>query len=197
MSYPRNTIDRAMLNVEPDLNTGCWLWAGGMFQHGYGAVTFRGRRRLAHRWFYEELRGPIPAGFSLLHRCDTPACVNPAHLLVGTNAQNTADSIAKGRARPLRGERHPLAKLTPAQVAEIREMAQSRSLTQKEIGRRYGITQSNVSMIARGRTWGAGMTPNAEELLRQIAYLVRNPGDPLAILASVRSVFSDDQQEAA
>lgn len=78
----------------------CWLWTGatsvgyGMFKHtGVGATMS------THRLAYESLVGPIPAGQSVLHRCDTPACVNPSHLFLGSQADNMRDCAEKGRAR--------------------------------------------------------------------------------------------------
>lgn len=85
----------------PEPNTGCWLWLSGT-NNGYGILSLYevyGRRTvLAHRASWEFHRGPIPEGLCVLHRCDTPPCINPAHLFLGTIADNTHDMIAKGRA---------------------------------------------------------------------------------------------------
>lgn len=74
------TLDTFMLKVEPEPMTGCWLWLGRRVTGGYGRLGARNTKILAHRYAYEELRGPIPAGMTLDHRCRQRVCVNPDHL---------------------------------------------------------------------------------------------------------------------
>jgi hypothetical protein len=96
---------------------------------------------------YEIHYGTIPAGFSVLHRCDTRCCVNPAHLFVGTHDDNMADMVRKGRVY--------CAKLTPAQVLEIRSRLALGGQSQEHIGKEYGVSQSSISAVLTGATWGA------------------------------------------
>jgi hypothetical protein len=95
---------------EPELNTGCWLWTGAMAGDGYGYVQlpFTGTKTRAHRFSLALHGTAVGTEDVVLHRCDTPACVNPAHLRVGTHADNVADMHAKGRARGPAGKRWTL-----------------------------------------------------------------------------------------
>lgn len=83
---------------------GCWLWVGTIDDKGYGKISHGGRAYKkdlkAHRLSYELRNGPIPDGMVICHRCDTPACVNPAHLYAGTQKQNMMDASARGRLNP-------------------------------------------------------------------------------------------------
>ena len=98
----------------------CWLWTASMNCYGYGCFQVGTRKNVsAHRFAWALAHGPIPKGMCVLHRCDVPACVNQAHLFLGTQADNAADREAKGRSADNRGEKNPASKLTEAKVREI------------------------------------------------------------------------------
>ncbi len=130
----------------------CWPWVGGKSKGGYGIFGLNRKSVLAHRaaWAFAHSAMP-PAVIKVLHDCDNPACQNPAHLFLGTQADNVADMIAKGRKRVAAGERTGNAKLTVRQVAEIREDGRSQSV----IAADYGVTQTTVSRIKLRQTWAA------------------------------------------
>lgn len=127
--------ERLESSCVPEPNTGCWLWIGGTCAIGYGRLWFDGKARRAPRMSWIAFRGPIPDGLHVCHKCDTPACINPDHLFLGTIADNSADRHAKRRTwhfgKPLveratrGGPRLPptpgkARKLTDEQVLEIR-----------------------------------------------------------------------------
>lgn len=86
-------------NSVPEPNTGCRLWLGGHTKAGYGRVGLgrRGVSRYAHQAAYELAHGPIPPRLCVLHHCDQPCCIEPSHLFLGTQADNSRDMVAKGR----------------------------------------------------------------------------------------------------
>lgn len=130
----------------------CWLWTGGTNQRGYGKLRVLDRTLTAHRASYELAFGEIPYGMLVCHHCDNRLCVRPDHLFLGTHADNQQDKHAKGRAVFCHGEKHPMAKLSEAQVHEIRQ-AIAAGEGQRKIATRYGVTQMVVSNIHTGKSW--------------------------------------------
>jgi hypothetical protein len=130
---------------------GCWNWVGAKHVKGYGAFRFNNRMGRAHRFSYELHRGGIPAGMLVLHRCDNPACVNPDHLFLGTNADNMADKVSKGRQahHGFRGDEHPTAKLTVAEVLAVREAEG----THREVAAQFGVSRKQIEDIRARRAW--------------------------------------------
>jgi predicted XRE-type DNA-binding protein len=130
-----------------DAESGCWLWTSHINRDGYGHITVRTKVVMgAHRASWILHHGEVPEGMCVCHKCDTPACVNPDHLFLGTHQENMADMFGKGRRRAPRAELNPRAKLTSAQVLSIVNDRRR----QVEIAAEYGITQSRVSAIKRG-----------------------------------------------
>ena len=143
-------IARFKTKYKVDLKTKCWLWTAGKFQNGYGNFWDGKRTQGAHRAAYELFVGAIPEGLCVLHRCDTPACVNPEHLFLGNTADNVADKIAKGRLVVARGERHGNAKLTKEAVLEIRA---AKNVSLGELAAKYLVSRSAIHNIIRKKLW--------------------------------------------
>jgi hypothetical protein len=143
-----------LAHAMPEPNSGCWLWTGSIKPNGYGNCGSAGRSHNAHRLSYELHVGEIPAGMVIRHRCDTPSCVNPDHLISGTQLENIQDCIAKGRARRgvFPGEASPFAKLTASQVEEIRSAPRPYGY-RKVLAKRFGISESGVSKIIGRASW--------------------------------------------
>jgi len=149
MSGP-TTWNRFWAKVSPSTPaTGCWEWTAHCFPTGYGQFWHNGNTSLAHRTAYALTRGPIPEGMHVLHTCDNRRCVNPWHLELGTNADNIADKVAKGR--QLRGTRIPWARLTEADVRSMRALYPAH--TYQELSDLFGVSISTVGHVINRRTW--------------------------------------------
>ncbi len=137
--------------ARPEL-TNCWVWTGATTK-GYGMVLWEGRRpSYAHRLSWVFANGPTRSLY-VLHRCDNPPCVRPDHLFLGTNADNVADKMLKGRNRPAFGVNCHSHKLTVAEVKEIRWRYATGNISQNALGREFGVNQSSISAIIRGFKW--------------------------------------------
>ena len=124
----------------------CWLWQGTKNDYGYGIFLLPGEVPVrAHRFAYELWKGPIPDGFVVMHSCDNPPCVNPAHLSIGTKLDNNRDASLKGRTPT--GTRHWNGRLTDEQIADIRTDPR----THVAIALDYGVSQSHVTRIKGGK----------------------------------------------
>jgi hypothetical protein len=128
----------------------CWAWAG--FRHkGYGRLSVGKLAVGAHRVSYELHHGPIPTGLTVLHSCDNPECTNPAHLSLGTNADNNLDRDRKGRTA--RGLGNGRSRFTPALVRSMRAARKS-GATWKQIASRFNVSEPGARSACTGRTWG-------------------------------------------
>ena len=132
----------------------CWLWTGHS-DGRYGRYGRRhGRDERAHRIVSELVDGPIPDGVCVLRHCDVTLCVRPSHLFRGTQRDNIADMVVKGRARgkEQNGELNTNAKLTIAAVLHLRALA-AQGLSSYRLGALFGVSQSVACDIAARRAW--------------------------------------------
>ena len=131
---------------------GCWEWTGARDTErgGYGHLRVEGRTVRAHRWAWFLAHDKHPEGF-VLHSCDNPPCCNPAHLFVGTAADNSRDMVSKGRCRPYRGEANTNALLTEQAVRAIR--ANERSESQRAMAHRFGVSRGTIVSVLQRRNW--------------------------------------------
>jgi len=173
---PQTLEDRFRKKVDRRGPADCWPWLGAKNNQGgrgYGHGLFywpiTGVRRMvgAHvaSWLLEHGGDRIAPGGVVRHACDNPSCVNPAHLVLGTQLDNMRDKVERGRAasgaangaytmpeRRRRGGEHGMAKLNEDTVRLIR-LAHADGVRQVELARRHGVTQANISEVVRRKTW--------------------------------------------
>lgn len=133
----------------------CWQWTGSTTGGGYGNMSVGKRcegKDYAHRISWTLHHGVKPKSL-VLHKCDNRRCVNPDHLFLGTDADNTADMTAKGRNRKALGERQHLARLTESLVLDLRAKHKSGAYTHRELAEYYDISIGTVRQVIHRRTW--------------------------------------------
>lgn len=144
----------------------CWLWMGplkepsglntyGTFKIATGTAS-KQKSAAAHRFSWELHFGNIPDGLQVCHHCDTPRCVNPSHLFLGTHADNASDCLAKGRRprvnRKNRGEGHGMHRLSEEQVRQIRALYRP-GRTMRSLADQFGVSVTAVCVIINRRYW--------------------------------------------
>lgn len=147
---PLTVKERLLKRVKVDDMGGCWNWTGAKNIRGYGQIRVNGAQLGAHRVSYEVFYGPLQERLCVLHSCDNPACVNPSHLSLGTNKENSQDMISKKR--QCYGDRNARSVLRSDQVSEIRNLLESKTPV-KQIADKFSVSKSCVEKIRTGRTW--------------------------------------------
>lgn len=131
------------------LPSGCLIWTGYLDADGYGITSYKGRTIGAHRLAFMTLRGPIPSGYFVCHKCDVRACVEPSHLFTGTCRDNVQDAVVKGRMA--KGERNGMSKLSDDERVEMRRLYVE-GWTQDRLAEFFGVSQCRVSYTLRHTT---------------------------------------------
>lgn len=133
----------------------CWPWHPMPYEASYGCLYLDdGTTEGAHRFAWYLANGPIPDGLWVLHHCDFKPCCNERHLFLGTNLDNIADKVTKGRQRGAwPGERHHNAKLTVLQVGEIRTRLSGENIV--SLAKEFGVSVSAIGLIKRGKNWAS------------------------------------------
>lgn len=134
---------------------GCWEYSGFQSASGHCQFKMPTRSAGAHRAAYESTHGPIEDGWLVLHKCDNPPCCRPDHLYLGDAKQNAKDREDRGRGNRRIGENHGRAKLTLADVKEIRKVQDYESPA--SIAKRYPVGEKNIKRIIFGQTWKAAI----------------------------------------
>jgi hypothetical protein len=133
----------------------CWIWTKAI-RNGYGAASMAGKVEDTHRIAYRLTHGSIPEGLSVLHHCDHGLCIRPEHLFSGTQADNIHDMDAKARSNRVgrKGEAHHKAKLTDANITDIRAAYSVRVRgTVKALAAKYGLNRQTINRVALHKAW--------------------------------------------
>jgi hypothetical protein len=136
--------------------SGCRIWLGAITQGGYGRSEVARRKHgttIVHRALFSELNGSVKSGLYVCHHCDTPQCVNPEHLYIGTPSDNAQDRAQKGRSAPKAGGLNGRAVLSDPQISFIKKTLGA-GYKQSDVAKMYQVSQSTISRIKRGKSWG-------------------------------------------
>jgi hypothetical protein len=144
--------NKFMGHVFPEPMSGCWLWTGSRSVHGYGNFWHNKKCMKAHRVSYLIANHTLDDSLDVMHSCDNPCCVNPAHLSQGTTKQNIHDMWKKGRGVPSKGEANAKAELTEDDVHKIRLMAEMGYKT-REILKKFDVCASTVRRVVTKKSW--------------------------------------------
>jgi hypothetical protein len=151
----KSTEQRFLESITVKKDSDCWFWNASTNGSGYGHFSDGGRSIRAHIFSYNLYKGPVPIGMLVCHKCDTPACVNPEHLFLGTHKDNTQDMIAKGRHgyAEVRGEKNGQSKLIEEQVLEARNLYFDEGKSITALARQYGVVPNTLRDAIFGKTW--------------------------------------------
>jgi len=142
----KSAIERFNDKYEPVTESGCWIWMGSLYPKGYGYFSYKGTER-ANRAAYMLFVGDIPEGKIVCHTCDMPECVNPNHLFLGTNRDNSSDMVNKNR--QAKGSKINSCILNEDQVREIRASNDSLEV----LADYYGVGFTTIYDAKNYKTW--------------------------------------------
>jgi len=146
---PRPSLMQLFLSKFRKEPSGCWVWLGSLNNRKYGKIKFLGRCISSHRLSWELHNNKIiPHGMCVLHRCDNPPCVNPDHLFLGTNSENSKDMTNKNR--QAKGIRNGQSVLTEDAVLEIRRRSNESS---RSLGLEFNVSKTTILNIINRKRW--------------------------------------------
>lgn len=142
----RPLIERFKEKYIPVTETGCWLWTGSIDRYGYGRMSVDYKETSAPRLSWKLHKGEIPKGLHVLHKCDTPACVNPDHLFVGTHKENMHDAVKKGRPR------RPYTSFKRKDIIKIRRL-RKQGYTLARLVKMFNACHTTIRNIYNNKRW--------------------------------------------
>lgn len=150
--------------VQPGMETPCWEWTAAKVSskpgRDYGSFGVGGRTVLAHRYAYAITNGPVPDGKQVIHACDWPPCVNPAHLSADDQQRNMRDAAVRRRlkSKHFQRESNPQGRFTASQIMDIRRRYADGE-TQSALASEYGTDQAYIHHVVTGHVWSYPETP--------------------------------------
>lgn len=155
IGYTETDVRRLHSRIHKRQSDDCWYWTGKPDKNGYGRIKINNIDVKAHRFTFLLSTGIQPGELEVCHHCDAPPCNNPAHLFLGTHLLNTTDAVLKGRhisANPFRGETNGLAKLTEAQVLEIR-FKRNMGYSYEMLAKDYKVNSGTIYNLVNHKSW--------------------------------------------
>lgn len=176
-------------------------WPAYKDQDGYGRVSHNGKQTYAHRIAYCKHHGidiESIKGIQVRHACDNPPCVNPNHLLLGTNAQNMLDKVERGRQAHNGGAKNGQAKLSDDQVAEIRAayIFKSKEFGSQALAQKFNVSISTIQRVVNGSTWSVDEQKRRSDLIERQAARIAELEKALAAAPQAGAALTEDQIDA-
>lgn len=144
----RPMSDRFWEKVDVGSPDGCWNWLASLDADGYGSFE----STVAHGVSWVLSHGEIPKGIYVCHTCDNRACVNPAHLFLGTQLDNMKDMVSKGRGKDHHGENNPKAKLTTVDVEDIHALS-CMGVSVEVLSKEFKVHPATIQWVLSGKSW--------------------------------------------
>lgn len=129
----------------------CWITDHKIDVNGRPRIFFDGKSYILARIVYELYKGDFPKNLFVCHTCDNPLCINPEHLYIGDNAENGRNR--KRRNRQAKGSKIGQSKLNETQVLEIKQLLIEGKLSLRQIGNRFGVSATTITLINNGKSW--------------------------------------------
>lgn len=144
---------RFLRKAKKSEETGCLEWQGAILTTGYGSFCIPGVTTKAHRASYILFIGDIPKGKCVLHKCHNRKCVNPDHLKLGDQKENSRDMLEAKRMSTQKGSSNNFSRLLETDIPVIRELCSNYGFSQREVAEFYGVTKGCIENVIQGRTW--------------------------------------------
>jgi hypothetical protein len=177
-AYAEETIARMISKTVKDEVTGCWLWVGAVGgKNDYPSMHYKQRTHRATRVMFELTYGVVPDGLYVCHKCDTPKCINPEHLFLGTQKHNMIDASKKGRCvvpKQAKGSAHRNSVFTDDQVMDVRQKFYDGATT-ASLAQEFGTAECTIKRVVSGKSYQNLPVLKREDSLMNNVFRTNNP----------------------